>query len=1146
MALKWSEIQASDEFKNADPEGQSKQRVDFLSKVKPEMSAEGYKILEDRVMIKEQPSNQYGTSTPEPMPEVPFDINTGIQYDANAPDQNPGMPWGQAPTPINEPGVPEVREQNFDDMKWSEFTQTELFKASNPQSRNELAEQFLARKERFMSTDGFNVLRDKVRQSLMNPQQLPAVVHKQEQQEPGFIKRQLGKVSLGLYGPYPKPITAPQKQITPELQEKTAEYEQLWSGGGDLSPIATREEMVAAGITEPSKTEEAIGLKEPRLKTLADIQGLQDPGVVGSMINPAEAAAMGMAGATIAMRFGKPIMATTLDYALAGAPSIAKGIKGFAVNVAGGGARGVARIAASRNVPVSNTIDMLEAPLLDSWAEASASELVKSGKWGGKTYAEAMSQYINDTKSSLIKYFKDNNFTPDEIDIFLKTGDVPPTVPQTETRFFPGPGRDPTQLDLNLKLPGHTTETTKLLPGPERAEQLGLPLEKPPLTQPPPEGPIVVPGKTMQIPTQKIQSAVTPDDLDHPYLGNLNSRIARSGSYIKGGWQAAMQYIENPIRMFMKAGGNLKREVYDRIEDADMSALREFHDRFIPQINEWKKKANAKRLAVYMINRQDDGPSILKNMGINVNKTLAKMTPDEMSIANQMDDFYREFYHRINVARIKSGLPEMGKRKDYFTFYRQMDWLEKNMGYNPMEAQNLDEILANKFIHPNSTYFGEALSRANNDFIPVELDAFQSFGKYSQNALNHINISPEIARGRKVIGQISKSHPELHSDITNWLDFVSGKQNNVLHPILRRALLSTNKRVALSVLSWNFRTMLVQPTALKNTVAKAGVADTLGGIQDVLMSSKPLRWMSKAGQAKADLVRQNSNLLGRKFDVAVDDILKLAKGPIQKIGKAGMRPMQELDMLTAEASWHAFYRQGTKQGLKGKDLIRYANDNVVLTQASGRKQHLARIQRSDLGRLASTLQTFVINDWGFMTEEVLGMGKNVPMTKANIGRVYRWIGGTILTNMFFEDVLNIHSPYPTPIRRTMEEINKKDASFWSVAKGLGSELTDVAPLIGSAVRYSTGMWGPTVEAGRRLMEGEKPWEQAAKLTGIPMSFLKVPARIQEGKSVKAVLLGEKEKEKKKKKTMRPMSSGGSIGGNKKNKPKPRILMTPLS
>ena len=79
------------------------------------------------------------------------------------------------------------------------------------------------------------------------------------------------------------------------------------------------------------------------------------------------------------------------------------------------------------------------------------------------------------------------------------------------------------------------------------------------------------------------------------------------------------------------------------------------------------------------------------------------------------------------------------------------------------------------------------------------------------------------------------------------------------------------------------------------------------------------------------------------------------------------------------------------------------------------------------------------------------------------------------------------------------------------------------------------------------MEGEKPWEQAAKLTGIPMSFLKVPARIQEGKGLKTTILGEKRAEKKKKKAMKPMSSGGSIGGQKtKKKPKPRILMTPLS
>lgn len=1146
MALKWSEIQSSDKFINADEAGKQQQRTDFLSKVKPEMSDEAFKILENKVMLKEQPSNQYGTSSPAPTttPEtipVPFDYSTGVKYNPGAQDPFPNIPWAdQAPQYGNEPGLPTVQGRNMDKMKWSEFIQMDEYKSSNPQGRQELAESFLAVKERFMSTEGFNVLRDKVRQSVAGGDALPAATQRQIKEEPGFFKRQLSKATLGIYDPYAQqPIASVPAGtgMTSEQQQRAAEFEQRWAGKTDAGPMATREEMVAAGLTEPSKLERNIGLQEPRLKTLSDVQALQAPGenegllagfASGALLNPPEMAAMGLTGATIATRFGKPLVATSLDYALAGAPSIAKGIKGFAKGVAGG-IRGIESIAASHNVPPSNVVDMIEAPLLDDYANAIASEAVKSGKWAGKTYAESLADHANNTKAALMKYFKDNNFTPDEINIFLKTGDVPPTLPLYETKLIPGPSaKPPIQGELPI---GETQMNLPLGPVREVAE-----------------GATTIPGRTIKVPSTQTPSGFTPDDLDHPYLGNLNPRIKRSGTMVKGLWQAGMQAIENPIRMFMKAGGNLKREVYDRIEDADMSALREFHDRFIPTIQEWKKKANAKRLAVYMINRQEDGPAILKSMGININKTLAKLTPDEMAIANQMDDFYREFYHRINVARIKAGLPEMGKRKDYFTFYRQMDWLEKNMGQNPLETLDIDDVLSKKFIHPNSTFFGEALSRAKNEFIPVELDAFQSFGRYSQNALNHINISPEIARGRKVIQQIAKSHPELHSDITNWLDFVSGKQDNVLHPLIRRALLSTNKRVALSVLSWNFRTMLVQPTALKNTYAKAGLVDTLGGIYDVLMSSRPLRSLNAAGKAKEKLVRESSNLLGRKFDVAVDDILKLAKGPIQKIGKAGMRPMQELDMLTAEASWHAFYRQGGKMGLKGKDLIRYANDNVILTQASGRKQHLAKIQRSDLGRLVSTLQTFVINDWGFMTQDVLGMGKNVPMNKANIGRVYRWLAGTILVNSFFEDVLNIYSPYPAPIKRTIEEINKKDPTFWSVAKGVGRELMDVTPIIGSAVRYQSGFGGPTAEAARKIFMGEQGWEQAAKLTGIPISFLKVPARLQEGKGLKTALLGEKQKPKQNKKTMRQISSAPSskaIGGGK-GKKKPRILMTPIS
>ena len=579
-------------------------------------------------------------------------------------------------------------------------------------------------------------------------------------------------------------------------------------------------------------------------------------------------------------------------------------------------------------------------------------------------------------------------------------------------------------------------------------------------------------------------------------LQGINERVRRSFF----GDVAAV--IETPIRMFEKMGGNAKAQIYDKIDDADTAAVQELVQVITPKVKEWSQGTNSKRIGKYLIGRQEEGEGILKSMG----EVVEPLTGAEKEVVKQMDAMYAQFFNRINEARVLAGKKPIEKVENYHTFFRQMEYLIDKLGMNPLDEVDVKKELAKQFINPNSTYFKQAISRTGEKTIPVELDAFNVFKKYSQSALNHINLSPQIAKARQVVEQIKDVNPEAYRDVTLWLNWVAGKSDEGIlthYPWLRGKVSEVTKNVGHAVLSFNIRSALIQPTALRNTLAATGPVKTGEGIYALFRPEV------------RDFIWKNSNLSGRKYDVTVEQMFKGLRGVKEKVSSAGMKLLGALDQQTAAASWYAFYKKATDvMKYQEKQAIRYANDMVVKTQASARRQHISPLQRSALGKAASALQTFVINDWAFLTQDVLGMGKNVPFTKENFGKVFWYITGTTLINSLYEDGLQVNSPYGTPIRAAVQELEKTDATYLSALKAGGKELMDAVPIIGGAVRYGSGLGGPVIETFDKLAHGENVYEQILKIGGVPgtAQATKTIRRLQKDYPPLGALLGVKMQE----------------------------------
>jgi hypothetical protein len=224
----------------------------------------------------------------------------------------------------------------------------------------------------------------------------------------------------------------------------------------------------------------------------------------------------------------------------------------------------------------------------------------------------------------------------------------------------------------------------------------------------------------------------------------------------------------------------------------------------------------------------------------------------------------------------------------------------------------------------------------------------------------------------------------------------------------------------------------------------------------------------------------------------------------------GMRALRELDLQTATATWEGAYTKAIEvDKMTPEAARRYADDVVVRTQGSAAPHDLAPIQRTALGKALTLFQTFVINNWNFLTKKALGI-KNADMgNKAITGKVIRLVIGTTIINSLF-DLMGVYSPLPAPI----EEFGRQKERGKSAGEALTSsalEFTQLVPGLGG-LRYGSGVLGATADyvgdvakktaaATGRYVGPTKP---VAELIG---KALGIPGTTQASKSIRIAKKG---------------------------------------
>lgn len=559
----------------------------------------------------------------------------------------------------------------------------------------------------------------------------------------------------------------------------------------------------------------------------------------------------------------------------------------------------------------------------------------------------------------------------------------------------------------------------------------------------------------------------------------------------RGVVQVAAESLENPIRMYERHG--LRKLIYDPIRDAAGTAIRatadvvDGLDAVIKNSIPSRVDKASERIMLFATSQQKGGAAILKQMG----RDVPSLTPGEITAYNWMRGQLDIMYKQLNASRRAAGLDPFPQVSNYFTFFRNLEG-ELARGVDPARA-DFNRLNKPQTLRAGETRFRFKKKRVLDDYGPLELDAFGVFRRYNQAAQRHIFLTPEIAKARQLIDgkyadgyKFSEENPHAFDQVNDHLNFVAGASPNVskASAVIGRALTPLRKNLAYAVLSFNLRSAAIQPSAIVNTAVELGPRWALEGVRSLL-----------AGGERQRAMTQSKVLFGRQYDVAITEALNSVTGRFARAkrtaGEIGLKPLKLLDMITAQATWLGAHAKATEVlGLRGREAIGYADNVVTRTQASAFRQDVSPLQRTALGRSASMFQTFVINNWGFLTRDVLGIGNPKITNREAFKKVMTYMAGAQAFNVLFEDGfgaigLQTRSPFPDPLREFARAVNEDEGvgtALVEAAKEFGQEV----PIVGGAARFGDNPYGALAQLGIdwvRVLRGDATLGKTAETLG---------------------------------------------------------------
>jgi hypothetical protein len=389
-----------------------------------------------------------------------------------------------------------------------------------------------------------------------------------------------------------------------------------------------------------------------------------------------------------------------------------------------------------------------------------------------------------------------------------------------------------------------------------------------------------------------------------------------------------------------------------------------------------------------------------------------------------------------------------------------------------------------------------AMAKTQVDQLPLEKDPFAVMDRYLRHTVEYVHKTPLTAKMNELLGPfhvvgkdgqpvswaLNKSHPHAARFLREWLDFQSGLIPRWFfqHTLFDKAVDVLTYNLTYSILGANVRSALIQPTALRGVFVETSMKDLAYGIRSVIESTTNVKLRN--------FLNDNAqSIAARQADVMIGDLLEKVSSPgiwnkvadkHATLGKLSLGMLQGLDSISARAAWYAGVNYATRSkakgglGLVGREAYKYADDLVMKTQATSSKAARSKVQRHTLGKAATLFQTFVINDFNYLVKQVFGVRSQMPY-KERATKLFKYMAASWFTNWFYEDVINVRSPLPTPIRAFSEAFeNGSENPTVDGAFAAMREIAGIVPVLG-AVEFRSSLGGPVLERVDRLLSGDK-------------------------------------------------------------------------
>ena len=519
-----------------------------------------------------------------------------------------------------------------------------------------------------------------------------------------------------------------------------------------------------------------------------------------------------------------------------------------------------------------------------------------------------------------------------------------------------------------------------------------------------------------------------------------------------------------------------------------------------------------------------------------------KFLPGNKNYDKRLHDMYLTYMDHLknsvglmNNARILMGKKPVDVLDKYFPMMRmiadiRMD-AEKRADYKNENYTMMHEIAFLERL--KSTEQSYELARKGSTEPFKYLNAQHIFENYIDSVAEGIHKGPLISKLR-VLTQVGLDDvPYFKTAANNWLNRQLGLQHDFLFRDpdtgkqtaytgnwkikgmkAKKWLNRIRNNLAIATIGYSPRTVFIQTGALVNTYADLGLADTYVG---VLKAVDGDLFAEARNRSQALRQRLPEDVLQGMYK---DMFRKMEKGGLLETAGTSYKAMQShsvealtaFDAFTATAAFlgaetHFIRKNQNKAKYKNNraqleaDAVRFADNHVIKAHASVSDIDLSAGQKTDKGKLLATLQTFTLNQWQYITQDLMGVG--MKKTPENFKKVFRYVLAGVASGVFWNEVAGVGDPEPEPAREFLKEglgvgkpiktkgkIEIPGNVVTGTVKALYEIMTQV-PFFGGA-RYG-GIGGFTYDWFTKAVtsgaqgSGWYMGEQVSKVAGIPQS-----------------------------------------------------------